>query len=61
MISQAQPVAITASLVPLLIIISGLLLVVVAVNIYTFYDASSKLTDSLTTITAHDPAANAKP
>ena len=33
------------------------LLVVVAVNVYTFNSASAELTDSLKSITAHDPAA----
>ncbi len=56
------PLPMAASLVPLLIILAGLLLVVVAVNVYTFYSASAELTDALTTITAHDPAATtAKP
>jgi len=56
------PLPMAASLVPLLIVIGGLLLVVVAVNVYTFYNASSELTESLTTITSHDPAkATAKP
>ena len=57
------PLPMAASLVPLLIILAGLLLVVVSVNVYTFYSASSELTESLNTITAHDPAAaaNAKP
>jgi type VI protein secretion system component VasF len=55
------PLPMAASLVPLLIIMAGLLLVVVAVNVYTFYSASAELTESLNTITAHDPAATAKP
>ncbi|HWA25946.1 MAG TPA: DotU family type IV/VI secretion system protein [Lacunisphaera sp.] len=54
------PLPMAASLVPLLIVIGGLLLVVVAVNVYTFYNASSELNESLTTITKHDPA-TAKP
>jgi type VI protein secretion system component VasF len=56
------PLPMAASLVPLLIVIGGLLLVVVAVNVYTFYSASAELTESLKTITAHDPATtSAKP
>ena len=56
------PLPMAASLVPLLIIMAGLLLVVVAVNVYTFYSASAELTEALNTITAHDPAAaTAKP
>jgi type VI protein secretion system component VasF len=56
------PLPMAASLVPLLIVIGGLLLVVAAVNVYTFYNASAELTDSLNTITKHDPAtASAKP
>ncbi len=50
-----------ASLVPLLIILTGLFMVVVAVNIYTFYSASAELTESLNTITAHNPATPPKP
>lgn len=50
------PLPMAASLVPLLIILSGLLLVVVAVNVYTFYSASAELTEALTTITARNPA-----
>ena len=46
----------TYFLVPLLIVLSGLLLVVVAVNVYTFYSASAELTEALNTITAHNPA-----
>ncbi len=53
------PLPMAASLVPLLIILAGLLLVVVAVNVYTFYSASAELTEALNTITAHDPAAAA--
>jgi type VI protein secretion system component VasF len=56
------PLPMAASLVPLLIILAGLLLVVVAVNVYTFYSASKDLTEALTAITAHDPATTtAKP
>ncbi|MBL9217190.1 MAG: DotU family type IV/VI secretion system protein [Opitutaceae bacterium] len=50
------PLPMAASLVPLLIVLSGLLLVVVAVNVYTFYSASAELTEALNTITAHNPA-----
>ncbi len=56
------PMPMAASLVPLLIVLTGLMLVVVAVNIYTFYSASSELTEVLNSITARDPAtATAKP
>jgi type VI protein secretion system component VasF len=51
------PLPMAASLVPLLIVLAGLLLVVVAVNVYTFYSASAELTEMLNTITAQDPAA----
>ncbi len=50
------PMPMAASLVPLLIILTGLLLVVVAVNIYTFRSASAELNQALDTIIAHDPA-----
>ncbi|MBI2496710.1 MAG: DotU family type IV/VI secretion system protein [Opitutae bacterium] len=50
------PMPMAASLVPLLIVLAGLLLVVVAVNIYTFHSASAELNQSLDTIIAHDPA-----
>lgn len=50
------PLPMAASLVPLLIILAGLLLVVVAVNIYTFHSASAELNQSLDAIIAHDPA-----
>ncbi len=50
------PMPMAASLVPLLIILGGLLLVVVAVNIYTFHSASAELNQALETIIAHDPA-----
>ena len=50
------PMPMAASLVPLLIILTGLLLVVVGVNIYTFRSASAELNDALGTVIAHDPA-----
>jgi type VI protein secretion system component VasF len=50
------PMPMAASLVPLLIILTGLLLVVVAVNVYTFHSASAELNQALETIIAHDPA-----
>ena len=53
------PLPMAASLVPLLIILSGLLLVVVGVNIYTFHSASAELNQSLDAIIAHDPAKTA--
>ena len=50
------PMPMAASLVPLLIVLTGLLFVVVAVNIYTFHSASAELNQSLDKIIAHDPA-----
>ncbi len=50
------PLPMAASLVPLLIVLAGLLLVVVAVNVYTFHSASAELNQSLDAIIAHDPA-----
>lgn len=50
------PMPMAASLVPLLIVLTGLLFVVIAVNIYTFRSASAELNQSLDTIIAHDPA-----
>lgn len=50
------PLPMAASLVPLLIVLAGLLLVVVAVNVYTFHSASAELNQSLDSIIAHDPA-----
>ncbi len=44
---------------PLLIILGGLLLVVVAVNVYTFHSASAELNQSLDAIIAHDSAKTA--
>jgi type VI protein secretion system component VasF len=53
------PLPMAASLVPLLIVLAGLLLVVVAVNVYTFHSASAELNQSLDAIIAHDPAKTA--
>ncbi len=50
------PMPMAASLVPLLIVLTGLLLVVVAVNVYTFHSASAELNQALDTIVTHDPA-----
>jgi phosphoglycerate-specific signal transduction histidine kinase len=51
-----------ASLVPLLIVLTGLLLVVVAVNVYTFHSASAELNQALDKIVTHDPAkSNSQP
>lgn len=50
------PMPMAASLVPLLIVLSGLLLVVLGVNIFTFRSASAELNQALETIIAHDPA-----
>ena len=56
------PLPMAASLVPLLIILAGLFLVVVAVNFYTFHSASAELNRTLDSITAREPArATAKP
>ena len=56
------PMPMAASLVPLLIVLTGLLLVVVAVNIYTFHSASAELNTALDTIVTHDPAkSNSQP
>ncbi len=55
------PIPMAASLVPLLIILSGLLLVVVAVNIFTFRSASAELNQALEQVIAHDPAKNTNP
>lgn len=56
------PMPMAASLVPLLIVLTGLLVVVAAVNIYTFHSASSELNEALKTIMTHDPAtATAQP
>jgi type VI protein secretion system component VasF len=50
------PLPMAASLVPLLIVLAGLLLVVIAVNFYTFHSASGELNRALDSIIAHDPA-----
>jgi type VI protein secretion system component VasF len=50
------PMPMAASLVPLLIVLTGLLLVVVGVNIYTFRSASAELNQALGTIISHDAA-----
>ncbi len=56
------PLPMAASLVPLLIVLSGLFLVVVFINIYTFRSVSSDLNDALDAIAAHDQGkAAAKP
>jgi type VI protein secretion system component VasF len=55
------PMPMSASLVPLLIVLAGLLFVVVAVNIYTFHSASAELNRSLDAIIAHDPAKGVQP
>jgi type VI protein secretion system component VasF len=56
------PLPMAASLVPLLIILGGLFVVVVAVNVYMFHNASAELTESLSAIATHDASkANAKP
>jgi type VI protein secretion system component VasF len=56
------PLPTAASLVPLLIIVTGLLLVVGAVNIYTFRRSSADLNNALDSIIAREPAkAAAKP
>ena len=50
------PMPMAASVVPLLIVLTGLLFVVVAVNVFTFRQASAELNQSLNAISAHDPA-----
>ncbi len=50
------PMPMAASLVPLLIVLTGLLFVVLAVNIIAFRSASAELNQSLDAIIAHDPA-----
>jgi len=50
------PMPISASLVPLLIVLGGLFLVVSAVNIYTFRSASAELNQALETIAERGPA-----
>jgi type VI protein secretion system component VasF len=50
------PMPISASLVPLLILLGGLFLVVSAVNIYTFRSASSELNDALESIAQRGPS-----
>lgn len=47
---------VSSSLVPLLIIMIGLFLVVVAVNFYTFRSAAAEISQSLDAITAHGAA-----
>lgn len=49
------PLPMSASLVPLLIILGGLFLVVAAVNIYTFRAASSELNEALESIEQRSP------
>jgi|SRR5208283_1859272 len=56
------PLPMAASLVPLLIILTGLFLVVSVVNIYTFHSVSAELNSTLDSIIAREPAkAIAKP
>ncbi len=49
------PLPMAASLVPLLIILTGLFIMVVAVDIYLFRSASTELNEALDSIAAHDP------
>lgn len=53
------PMPMAASLVPLLIVLTGLLLVVVGVNVFTFRSASAELNQSLGAIIERDPAKSA--
>ena len=53
------PMPMAASIVPLLIVLTGLLFVVVAVNVFTFHRASAELNQALDAINAHDPAKTA--
>lgn len=55
------PLPMSASLVPLLIIIIGLFVVVGAVNIYTFHTASAELNQALDTIVQRGPSSNSRP
>lgn len=55
------PMPMAASLVPLLIVMTGLLLVVVGVNIFTFRSASAELNDALGQVIARDPAKSTTP
>lgn len=56
------PLPMAASLVPLLIVLTGLFLVVAAVNVFTFRSASAELNEAVDSIVARDPArAHAQP
>lgn len=56
------PLPMAASLVPLLIVLAGFFLVVVAVNFYTFHSKTAELNKTLDSIIAREPAkAAAKP
>jgi type VI protein secretion system component VasF len=50
------PLPMAASLVPLLIILTGTLVMVIVVNIYLFRSTSEELGQALDSIAAHDPA-----
>ncbi len=50
------PLPMAASLVPLLIILTGTLIMVIVVNIYLFRSTSEELGQALDSIAAHDPA-----
>ena len=55
------PLPMAASLVPLLIILTGFFLVVVAVNIYTFHSASAELSQALDSLATHESGATTEP
>ena len=50
------PLPMAASLVPLLIILTGTLIMVIVVNIFLFRSTSEELSQALDSIAAHDPA-----
>jgi type VI secretion system protein ImpK len=55
------PLPMAASLVPLLIVLFGLFVIVIAVNVYTFRSASVELNDALDSIGKHAAGTAAKP
>lgn len=55
------PLPMAASLVPLLIVLTGLFIIVVTVNILSFRSASAELVGALDAINAKEAAANAAP
>jgi type VI secretion system protein ImpK len=59
--SANLPLPMSASLVPLLIVLTGLFLVVVAVNFYTFDSVASRLNTTLESIITRQAAQTTKP